>query len=217
MTLSINYTIICQQSEKERTLKKALLIIDVQNDFCPGGALAVPNGNQVVAPLNRAITHAMANSWLVVASRDWHPSQTIHFKEFGGLWPVHCVQNTSGAEFHPSLNLPEGTIVVSKGMNNQDDGYSLFEGVNLRENDWPLSLSSVIMLYNCREVYVGGLATDYCVKATALDAVKKGFKTYLLLDACRAVNVNPGDGIKALSDMINAGVEFVTTDEVIRG
>ena len=194
-------------------MKKALLIVDVQNDFCPGGTLAVPNGDQVIKPLNRVAEYARANGWVITASRDWHPRQTTHFEKFGGRWPVHCVQNTYGAEFHPSLRLPSTTVVISKGI--YDDGYSLFEGFHLRKDGGNL-VTSWFFLNNCDEVYIGGLATDYCVKATALDAVKNGLKTYLLFDACRAVNINPGDGDRAIEEMIRAGVIITTTDKVLR-
>jgi len=202
--------------------KSALIIVDVQNDFCPGGALAVPNGDQVVEPLNRAVEYAETNSWLIMASRDWHPRKTAHFAEFGGKWPVHCVQYTHGAEFHPFLHLPPRTIVVSKGMSSQDDGYSLFEGLYLRASDWPLWPDILLACSHeapagYRELYIGGLATDYCVKATALDAVKREFKAYLLLDACRAVNVNPGDGDRAIDEMFEAGVIITNTAMVLNG
>lgn len=202
--------------------KKALLIIDVQNDFCPGGALAVPNGDQVIEPLNKMVEYATESAnradWVIFASRDWHPRKTKHFKKWGGTWPIHCVANTPGAEFHPELKIefPEfGVIDISKGTRPDEDGYSAFEG-ETSPND-RFSLETCLRYFKVKETYIGGLATDYCVKATALDSVNKSFKTHLLIDACRAVNVNPGDELRALSDMANAGVEFTTTDEVIRG
>ncbi len=220
-------------------MKKALLIIDVQRDFCSGGALAVPNGDQVVAPLNRAIKFALDNGWYLRASRDWHPVIHCSFKEQGGPWPSHCVQNTPGAKFHPNLHLT-WALVISKGLFPEREEYSLFDGIYIRKNDWPLSAGAV--LSDCHELYIGGLATDYCVKATALDAVKKGFKTYLLLDACRAVNVNnpnspfrntplakeiieklrigntePSDEMIAIEEMRQAGVILTTTEKVING
>lgn len=194
--------------------RKALLIVDVQNDFCPGGALAVPNGDKVIAPINNMAVYAQRNDdWRILASRDWHPADHCSFKEQGGPWPPHCVENTPGAEFHPSLRLTAKTTVISKGMIRAKEEYSLFGGVCIRKNDWPLMPKMI--LRDCDTIYIGGLATDYCVKATALDAISKGFKTYLLTDACRAVNVNPGDEVRALNDMENAGVEFIATDEVI--
>ena len=197
---------------------KALLIVDVQNDFCPGGSLAVPDGDAVVKPINAMIEYARMNGWLIVASRDWHPAVTRHFKDYGGIWPAHCVQNTPGAEFHPDLRL-EGAMLISKATLSYEDGYSPFEG----HTGFGDPLASYISLEHyfhrndVEDVYVCGLATDYCVKAGALDAAKRGFKTCLLLDACRAVNVNPGDGDKAVEEMRNAGVVISETVEVING
>ena len=190
--------------------KKALLVVDVQNDFCPGGALAVTNGDQVVEPLNRMINHAFGSGWKVYASRDWHPAVTKHFKIYGGFWPVHCVQNTPGADFHPRLN-SHYALVISKAFRPDEDGYSEFEGVTPSG----IPLDEALKSASVTDLYVGGLATDYCVKATCLDGVKLGYKVYLLLDACRAVNVNPSDGDKAVEEMKAAGVLVTTTEEVI--
>lgn len=184
--------------------KKALLIVDVQNDFCPGGALAVPNGDEVVKPLNRMVNLAKKNGWLILASRDWHPAVTIHFKDYGGIWPVHCVQNTKGAEFHPDLNATDA-VIISKATRPNEDGYSAFDG----KTDKGDPLDDFLKKNGVEEIYIGGLATDYCVKASVLDAIKRGFTTYLLLDSCRAVNLKPGDGEKAVDEMKLAGV-FIT-------
>ncbi|OGN01136.1 MAG: hypothetical protein A3B91_02745 [Candidatus Yanofskybacteria bacterium RIFCSPHIGHO2_02_FULL_41_29] len=194
-------------------MRKSLLVVDVQNDFCPGGTLAVTNGNKVVEPLNRMITFFSKNTWQVILSRDWHPRETKHFKEFGGIWPVHCVQNTPGADFHPKLLISPKTYIISKGYSNTDDGYSPFEGVWLRIKDWPISLEA--LLWRTSELYIGGLATDYCIKAACLDARKIGYTVYLLTDACRAVNLKPTDEADALKEMRQAGVIFTTTDEVL--
>lgn len=192
---------------------KALIIVDVQNDFCPGGALPVPDGDKVVEPLNDLIEHAFENNWLIVATRDWHPRNTKHFAEFGGQWPAHCVQNTFGAEFHPHLaTYPLDINIFSKGTGNNEDAYSGFEGRRLFDM---CLLGEYLKSFQIKEVYVCGLATDYCVKATALDAVKKGFKTYLILDACRAVDVHPGDGDGAVEEMRGAGVVITTSEEVL--
>ena len=199
--------------------KSVLLIVDVQNDFCPGGALAVPNGNKVIEPLNNMLAYirnvdrwSSTLKWVKFASRDWHPRQTKHFAEFGGQWPIHCVQNTPGAEFHSQLSIGIDIFIISKGTKPDEDGYSPFQGT-VRE----VSFEQFLDLFNVRGVYIGGLATDYCVKAAAMDAVKKGFKTYLLTDACRAVNIKLGDEALALNEMANAGVEFITTEDVIYG
>ena len=199
-------------------IHKALLVVDVQNDFCPGGALAVRNGGLVIEPLNRMIRFFEEKKGIIFFSRDYHPHITKHFKEFGGIWPSHCIRTTWGAEFHPNLYVPKTGYVISKGMSYEDDGYSPFEGIYLRNNDWPLSLQ--VLLPWETELYIGGLATDYCVKAACLDAMKLVNNSwiknvYLLTDACRAVNLKPGDEALALSEMANAGVTFITTDEVI--
>jgi nicotinamidase/pyrazinamidase len=178
-----------------------LLIIDVQNDFCPGGALAVAEGHTVVPLLNHYMERASAAGIPIFASRDWHPAQTAHFREFGGQWPPHCVQGTSGAEFHPDLRLPEETVIVSKGMNPVDEGYSLFEG---KLEDGRDALTALRELGVTR-VHVGGLATDYCVRATTLDALAARFDVFLLEDAIRAVEVQPGDEERAIKEMREGG------------
>lgn len=199
--------------------RSALIVVDVQNDFCPGGALPVPDGDKVVEPLNSMIECAPKNGWPVIASRDWHPRETRHFAEFGGTWPVHCAQDTPGARFHPELKLPPQTIIVSKGTGDED-AYSAFDG------DTPatvvgavtceqIALEEVLRRLGVKIVFVGGLATDYCVKATAIDARRCGFETYLLLDACRAVNLKPNDGDRAVEEMRRVGVIITSTDEII--
>lgn len=188
-------------------LHKALLIVDVQNDFCPGGALAVKDGDKVVEPLNSLINYSLREKWgLQAYSRDWHPRNTKHFTK----WPVHCVANTPGAQFHPDLLILNNAFVVSKGMEIEDDGYSPFEGLVYGH-----PMEYFLIKYGIRELYIGGLATDYCVKAACLDARKLGYTTYLLLDACRAVNINPGDKEMALKDMNDAGVIFTTAEDVL--
>lgn len=176
---------------------KGLLIVDVQNDFCPGGALAVSNGDKVVHVINKIIPRFP----IVVASKDWHPPKTVHF----GKWPAHCVQETNGAEFHPQLKSSLIQQVFFKGTLDEDDGYSAYEASNL-------DLEKYLKAHEVDELYVVGLATDYCVKASALDAVKRGFKTYVVTDAIAAVDVNPGDGEKAIEEMKKAGIELITSD-----
>ena len=182
--------------------KQALLIVDVQNDFCPGGALAVERGDEVVASLNRLIDEFLQRGAPVYKSRDWHPATTKHFAKYGGTWPVHCVQNTHGAEFHPALRDDPRIIVVSKGLGDTDC-YSAFDETEL---------AAQLHQQGIEEVLVGGLATDYCVKNTVLDAVKHGFKVKALKNAMRAVNLQPGDGERALEEMRAAGAEIVSTD-----
>ena len=190
----------------------ALLVIDVQRDFCPGGALAVVEGDRVVAPLNDAAARFAAAGELVVASRDWHPAHTPHFEPYGGHWPIHCVQGAPGAEFHPDLRLPPGTVVVSKGTGKDDgDAYSAFEA---RDADGR-TLMDLLRERGVRHIYVGGLATDYCVQASVLDARRHGFTVTVLEDAVRAVDVQPGDGERALAAMREAGAEMVASASMV--
>lgn len=181
--------------------KRALLLVDVQNDFCPGGSLAVQEGDHVVAPLNRLAREFLQSGEPVFRSRDWHTRHTKHFAEFGGTWPVHCVQNTRGAEFHSDLIDDARIRTISKGMGDEDS-YSAFDGTDL---------ASQLRGLHVDEVWIGGLATDYCVKNTVLDALKNGFKVKALEDAMRAVNVNQGDGERAIEEMRQAGAEIINS------
>ena len=180
--------------------KKALIVVDVQNDFCPGGSLAVAHGDEVVAPLNKLIGEFLDRGEPVFKTRDWHPAKTKHFRAYGGIWPVHCVQDTHGSEFHQDLSDDSRATIVSKGMNENADGYSGFDGTNLGQ---------LLREEDISEVWVGGLATDYCVKHTVLDARREGFEVKALANAMRAVNVNPDDGAKAIEEMRQAGAEIV--------
>jgi nicotinamidase/pyrazinamidase len=181
----------------------ALLIVDVQNDFCPGGSLPVPRGDEVVPVLNRYIEQFQAAGRPIFASRDWHPPVTKHFAQYGGTWPVHCVQGTPGAAFHPDLRLPADAIIVSKGMDPNYDGYSAFDAVD----DQGRSLEALLRERGVEHLYVGGLATDYCVKHSALDAARRGFRVTVLEDASRGVEVRPGDVERALAELRAAGAE----------
>ncbi|HEY3102851.1 MAG TPA: nicotinamidase [Pyrinomonadaceae bacterium] len=180
--------------------KKALIVVDVQNDFCPGGSLAVSEGDEVVAPLNKLMKEFLDRGEPVYKTRDWHPEKTKHFAAYGGTWPVHCVQNTHGAEFHPDLLDDPRITVISKGFDERADGYSGFDGTQLAQ---------LLRDEGVGELWVGGLATDYCVKQTVLDGVRNGFKVKALADAMRAVNVDPNDGKKAVEEMKEAGAEIV--------
>ncbi len=187
---------------RERVGRSALIVVDVQNDFCHGGSLAVPDGDAVVEPLNRMIRLAHREGMVVVASRDWHPARTVHFKEYGGKWPPHCIQGTYGAEFHPLL-LKQFHHVISKGMGNSDDGYSAFEGVCL-QGELDADLHSLLSSdWGVTKVYVGGLAPDYCVKATVLDALKLGYETHFLI--CASRGVDPITTRQAITEMHNKG------------
>jgi nicotinamidase/pyrazinamidase len=187
--------------------KSALLVVDVQNDFCSGGALAVPGSEDVVDALNRHIETARQRDVPVYASRDWHPALTTHFKDFGGEWPVHCVQNTSGAAFHPQLTLPPETIIITKGHRADEPGYSAFDGHAADGH----SLLSELRRRGVTHLYVGGLATDYCVRASVLDALASGFKVTVLSDAVSGVDLQPGDSQRALEQMRSHGAEFATS------
>ncbi|OGQ49851.1 MAG: nicotinamidase [Deltaproteobacteria bacterium RIFCSPLOWO2_02_FULL_57_26] len=183
--------------------KDALVVIDVQNDFCSGGSLAVTDGDKVVPVLNRYIERFKAANLPILATRDWHPEKTSHFKVYGGVWPVHCVQGTKGAEFHPDLRLPSEAVIVSAGMGADEDGYSGFQGRNHRG----VKLSDLLRGMGVERIFVGGLATDYCVKHTVLDGLKEGFKVVLLEDAIRGVDLQPGDSERAIAEMVRAGAE----------
>jgi nicotinamidase/pyrazinamidase len=182
--------------------KQALIVVDVQNDFCPGGALAVPRGDEVVEPLNQLIDEFLERGAPVYKSRDWHTATTKHFAAYGGTWPVHCVQNTEGAEFHSALRDDPRISVISKGLGDKDS-YSAFD-----ETD----LAAQLRKESVAEVVVGGLATDYCVKNTVLDALRNGFKVKAVENAMRAVELQPGDGERAIEEMRAAGAEIFSTD-----
>lgn len=174
----------------------ALIVVDVQNDFLPGGSLAVPDGDAVVPTLNEYIRLFNRHGLTVYATRDWHPADHCSFAEQGGPWPPHCIADTQGAEFSPDLELPPDAVIISKAMRQDKDAYSGFEGTDLAAR--------------CRRqgherLFIGGLATDYCVLNTVQDALTEGFAVYLLTDAIRAVNVNAGDDKKAIADMRDRG------------
>jgi nicotinamidase/pyrazinamidase len=186
--------------EKTYTInsKDALLITDVQKDFLPKGAMAVPNGEEVIPILNVIAKKFKDANASVFASRDWHPVNHISFKAQGGLWPPHCVQNTKGAEFNPDLKLPGGSIVISKATLPTKEAYSVFDGTTFAEE---------LKRAGIQRLFVGGLATDYCVVNTVLDARKLGFATVVLIDAIRGINVNVGDVDRALEAMAKSGAE----------
>jgi len=178
----------------------ALIIVDVQNDFLPGGALAVPAGDRVVPVLNRCIALFTSHGLPVFATRDWHPPDHCSFQPQGGPWPPHCVAGTKGAEFANGLNLPDETTVVSKADTQDQDAYSGFEGTGLHDHLRSLGI---------KRLFIGGLATDYCVLNTVMDALKLGYQVLLLTDAVRAVNINPGDGERAIAEMQAAGAMLI--------
>ena len=187
--------------------RSALLVVDIQNDFCTNGTLAVPGSEKVIAAMNRHISNATARAWPVYASRDWHPQTTTHFTPYGGQWPVHCVQDSSGARFHPDLQLPQSTIIVTKGDRPDQAGYSAFEGRTAEGT----TLLADLQQRGVSHLYVGGLATDYCVRASALDALDAGLRVTLLEDAIAGVDLTPGDSSRALAEMRDRGAEIAST------
>ena len=179
----------------------ALIVVDVQNDFCPGGALPVPEGDQIVPVLNDYIKIFKKANAKTYATRDWHPPNHISFEAQGGPWPPHCIQNSEGAKFHPDLKLSNDTTIVSKAMDPRKEAYSGFDGTELADT---------LKKQGVSRVFVGGLATDYCVKNTVLDARKLGFDAVLLSDASRGINVEPDDVAKAITKMVKSGAEQCT-------
>lgn len=178
----------------------ALLIVDLQVDFLPGGALGVPHGDQVIAPIDRLIALYGAHRLPVYASRDWHPQAHCSFAAQGGPWPPHCVAGTEGAGFSASLDLPDDVIVVSKAESVDVDAYSAFNGTGLAE---------AMRARGIRRLAVCGLATDYCVLNTVIDGLQAGFEVLLVAEAARAVDVAPGDGERAMTRMLLAGADPV--------
>jgi nicotinamidase/pyrazinamidase len=187
--------------------RDALIIVDVQNDFCPGGALGVEGGDKIVPIVNDYMNRFAAAGLPIVVTRDWHPRQTNHFKDYGGVWPVHCVQNTPGAEFHRELKLPPSSILVSKGLGVDEDAYSAFQATD----DTGAPLAELLRGRGVGRIFVGGLATDYCVKHTALDGLREGFAVVVLGDAIRGVDLQPDDSARALGEMRAAGVSTVAS------
>jgi nicotinamidase/pyrazinamidase len=179
--------------------KRCLLIVDIQKDFCPGGSLAVAGGDEIVPRINRI----MGRFDLVVASRDMHPAGSKHFEK----WPAHCVKGTTGSDFHPGLNIGAVHCFIEKGTTLEDDGYSDFESTNL-------DLAGYLHEQKVGELFVCGLATDYCVKETVLDALRHGFKTVVLADCIRAVDVQPGDGQKVLREIQKHGAVIGVSDDL---
>lgn len=183
----------------------ALLIVDVQNDFLPGGSLAVPQGDEVLGPLNALIARCTRLGLAVVATRDWHPPGHCSFRERGGPWPPHCVAGTPGAAFAPALALPGSAIVISKADTADLDAYSGFGGTDLHDR---------LQAAGVHRLLVGGLATDYCVLNTVRDGLVNGYAVILLADAIRAVNVAPGDGQCAIDEMTRLGAFVLSSGDI---
>jgi nicotinamidase/pyrazinamidase len=188
-----------------KTTHAGLLIVDVQNDFCAGGALAVPGSEQVVSTLSRYIEEAVANDVRIYASRDWHPAVTRHFKTHGGEWPAHCVQGTDGARFRAALHLSSDTVVITKGEHPDSPGYSAFEGHTPEGQSFLADLRE----RGIEHLYIAGLATDYCVKHSVLDALSAGLKVTVLGDAIAGVDATPGDSARAMVEIREKGAHVV--------
>lgn len=185
----------------------ALLVVDVQNDFLPGGALGITGGDAILAPINQLLDAWRRRGLPVFLSRDWHPAGHCSFAAQGGPWPVHCVAGTRGAEFSPALAAGPGDIVISKATRPDKDAYSALDGT---------PLAATLHARGVRRLFICGLATDYCVRATGLDARAAGLEAVILSDAVCAVNVQPGDGDRALEQLAAAGNELATTSDVRR-
>jgi len=186
----------------------ALSVTDVQNDFLPGGALGVPHGDAIISPLNRIVELFKKNGLPIFFSRDWHPPDHSSFQDQGGPWPPHCVQKTQGADFPFALKIPEGLIIISKDAQKDHEQYSTLGARDSEGN----TESDVMKKREVRRVVVAGLATDYCVLNSVKDILAEGYEVYVLTDAIRAVNVNPGDGEEALEDMVRGGAKLITTE-----
>ncbi len=185
----------------------ALVVVDVQRDFCPGGSLAVSHGDRVVPALNKVIDAFQRAKLPVFFTRDWHPPNHCSFKSQGGIWPSHCVKGTIGAEFHPDLEVPPGSVIISKATDPRSNAYSGFQGTDLERQ---------LKDRHVDEVLLGGLATDYCVKESSLDALHAGFGVSVLKDCVRGVNLRRSDSALALRDLTNRGARLVTSGEAIK-
>ncbi len=192
-----------QQIDTKPVKGDALIIVDVQNDFLPGGSLAVPNGDEVVPALNRYVAAFESQRLPIYATRDWHPANHCSFKAQGGIWPPHCIAESNGAQFAPGLKRPADMVVISKATTSEKDAYSGFEGTDLAER---------LHKQGVHRLFIGGLATDYCVLNTVKDALKHKFTVLLLQDAIRAVNVQPDDGRKAEEEMQRLGAKPIRVE-----
>lgn len=181
-------------------MKRALLIVDVQNDFCPGGALPAVDGHKIIPVINKI----MDSFDVVIASKDWHPADTVHFK----VWPPHCVQNTKGAEFPETLSSKKITQTFLKGTRNSDDGYSAFESTNLNLENW-------LKENKIDELYLAGIATEYCVKQSSRDALEAGFKVSVITDAVAAIDAHEGDGNNALQELAKNGARLINSSFIL--
>ena len=186
--------------------KAALLVVDMQNDFCPGGALAVPEGDSIVPGLNKVISAFSGARLPIFFTRDWHPADHCSFRAQGGPWPPHCVQGTPGAEIRAGIRQPTESTLISKGDNSDKEAYSGFQGTDLVERLERLGVA---------DVFVGGLAIEYCVRTTAEDALREGFAVHVIIDCVRGLEIHKGDSAAAMGEMRKAGASMVKSSEVI--
>lgn len=189
------------------TGKSGLLIVDLQNDFCPGGALPAREGHRIIAPVNKLLAAFKERNLPIILTRDWHPNDHCSFRSEGGMWPPHCIQGTRGAEFHSHLVVPDDAIIISKAIRRDRDAYSGFQGTDLAERLRQLGVG---------DLFVGGLATDYCVKNTVLDALSLGFRVHILTDCMKGVNVKPTDSANAIRLMIKRGAKRITSQQLLK-
>ncbi len=185
----------------------ALIVVDMQNDFLPGGKLEVPNSDTIIPIINEYIKIFEKKGLPVVFTRDWHPENHISFKENGGIWPKHCVQNTEGAQIHKDIYIPNNSIIINKAFQSDMEAYSGFQNTDLDQK---------LKEMNVKNLFVCGVATDYCVLNTVLDALKLNYKVYLLIDAIKGVDVNPNDSEEAIKKMISNGAELLVFDEIVQ-
>ena len=194
--------------ELQRT--DALIIVDVQNCFLPGGSLGVAGGDRIIEPLNRAIGIFFKKNLAIFLSRDWHPRQHISFVEQGGPWPVHCVRNTSGAQFFESLRIPASAVVFSKGTDPEQEEYSAWHARDASGK----TLQEIVHSMGIQRLFIGGLTTEYCILSTVKDARAEGYPIFVLQDAICAVEANQGDGWRALEEMSSAKAELIMVENI---
>ena len=187
-------------------IERALVVVDVQNDFCPGGSLAVGGADRIIPRLNRVITTFERMGTPIFFTRDWHPRNHCSFKEQGGVWPAHCVKGTRGARFHPDLKVPRRARIISKATEPAVEAYSGFQGTELARDLQQLGV---------REIFVGGLATDYCVKNTVLDGLAAGLGVFLLSDCVEGVNLKPSDAARAVKEVLARGAKSITSSDAL--
>ncbi|MDZ7265545.1 MAG: nicotinamidase [candidate division KSB1 bacterium] len=189
--------------------KKALLVVDLQNDFCPGGALGVEEGDQIIPRVNEYVALFLKHRLPIFVSRDWHPPESGHFKAGGGPWPPHCIRETAGARFHPDFKVPPEAIIISKGTDPQADGYSVFEGHDAAGT----SFLELLVQMGIQELYIAGIATDYCVRWSAHDALRHGFAVKVLLDGIKGVDKH--DSAQALEEIVAQNGRLTSFGEVL--